>query len=180
MKNLDNTSPALHKPRSGKAHIHKKYSVSYKGDATFDKAKKEGGVVQPATKPYESREAYLGDSSRNDPHKQDESVAKFGTSGVFGNAMASSLSEQQATTFVPPASGMQRMVDAGLRRDNFGVNNTRAIADVVYGTPEQRQMSMPQPPVFLKDKDGSGDVTQKDFLISLGKLDKEGNKTEKY
>jgi len=27
MKNLNNTSPALHKPRSGKAHIHKKYSV---------------------------------------------------------------------------------------------------------------------------------------------------------
>ena len=35
-------------------------------------------------------------------------------------------------------------------------------------------------PKKLKDEDGSGDITKKDLLVKLGKLDKEGNKTKKY
>ncbi|OUU70621.1 MAG: hypothetical protein CBC27_08450 [Opitutia bacterium TMED67] len=65
---LSMNSPAKHKPMSGKAHIHNKGSVSYKGDATFEKAKKKGGKVIPAGKPYESRDAYLKDSTRNEKH----------------------------------------------------------------------------------------------------------------
>ena len=61
-------SPAKHKPMSGREHIHNKGSVSYKGDATFEKAKKKGGKVIPAGKPYESRDAYLKDSTRNEKH----------------------------------------------------------------------------------------------------------------
>lgn len=112
----------------------------------------------------------------DEKEKNIDTPLEFGTSGLFGDVRPLN----QAASVIPPASGMQRMVDAGLRRDNFGLNNTRAIADEIYGTVEQRQMSMPQTPVFLEDQDGSGDITQKDLLIKLGKLDKEGNKTEKY
>ncbi len=61
-------SPAKHKPMSGREHIHNKGSVSYKGDATFEEAKKKGGKVIPAGKPYKSRDAYLKDSTRNEKH----------------------------------------------------------------------------------------------------------------
>ena len=64
-------SPIDHKPMSGRSHIHRKSGrgVAYEGDASFEKFKKEGGSVQPAGKAYESRDAYLKDSSRNEPHK---------------------------------------------------------------------------------------------------------------
>ena len=64
-------SPLNHKPMSGRSHIHRKSGsgVAYEGDASFEKFKKEGGSVQPAGKAYESRDAYLKDSSRNEPHK---------------------------------------------------------------------------------------------------------------
>lgn len=67
--NMNKPSGINHKPMSGRAHIHNKGSVSYEGDATFDKAKKKGGKVIPAGKAYESRDAYLADSTRNDKHK---------------------------------------------------------------------------------------------------------------
>ena len=64
-------SPIDHKPMSGRSHIHRKSGrgVAYEGDASFEKFKKEGGAVQPKGKAYESRDAYLKDSSRNEPHK---------------------------------------------------------------------------------------------------------------
>ena len=64
-------SPLNHKPMSGRSHIHRKSGrgVAYEGDASFEKFKKEGGAVQPKGKAYESRDAYLKDSSRNEPHK---------------------------------------------------------------------------------------------------------------
>ena len=36
------------------------------------------------------------------------------------------------------------------------------------------------PPKKLKDRDGSGDVTKKDLLIELGKLNEDGSKTSAY
>ena len=68
----DMRSPLDHKPMSGRSHIHRKSGsgVAYEGDASFEKFKKEGGSVQPKGKAYESRDAYLKDSSRNKPHKK--------------------------------------------------------------------------------------------------------------
>ena len=68
---LEMKSPLNHKPQSGRSHIHRKSGsgVAYEGDASFEKFKKEGGSVQPKGKAYESRDAYLKDSSRNKPHK---------------------------------------------------------------------------------------------------------------
>ncbi len=68
----DMRSPLDHKPMSGRSHIHRKSGrgVAYEGDASFEKFKKEGGAVQPKGKAYESRDAYLKDSSRKEPHKK--------------------------------------------------------------------------------------------------------------
>jgi len=65
----DMKSPLDHKPFTGRAHIHNKNSVSYQGDRTFEKNKKAGGKVIPAGKAYKSRDEYMKDSTRNEPHK---------------------------------------------------------------------------------------------------------------
>jgi len=35
-------------------------------------------------------------------------------------------------------------------------------------------------PKKLKDEDGSGDITKKDLLVKLGKLNKDGSRTKEY
>ena len=40
----------------------------------------------------------------------------------------------------------------------------QASAEAIYGTPEQRQMTMPQPPLFFKDQTGDGKITQADVI----------------
>jgi|TARA_R100001460_G_C3536400_1_gene174022 hypothetical protein len=69
---LEMRSPLDHKPFTGRAHIHNKNSVSYEGDNTFEKNKKAGGKVVPAGKAYKSRDEYMKDSTRNEPHKAEK------------------------------------------------------------------------------------------------------------
>ena len=75
-----------------------------------------------------------------------------------GNAIS------QAQTPVPPASGMQQMVNQGLVRDNFG-STSRAVAEQIYGNPMQRQMSMAYDnPIMFEDQTGDGKITQADVI----------------
>ena len=40
----------------------------------------------------------------------------------------------------------------------------QASAESIFGTTEQRQMSMPDAPVFFKDQTGDGQITQADVI----------------
>ncbi|NND23672.1 MAG: hypothetical protein HKN86_03160 [Acidimicrobiia bacterium] len=40
----------------------------------------------------------------------------------------------------------------------------QASAEYIYGTPEQRQMSVPGAPMFFKDQTGDGKITQADVI----------------
>ena len=73
-----------------------------------------------------------------------ESPAKF--MGAFNTTMIRQGRNVVNNRFLSrelPASSMQRMVDQGYIRDNFGGGNTRCVADQMFGTPLERQASMP-------------------------------------
>lgn len=73
-----------------------------------------------------------------------ESPAKF--MGAFNTTMIRQGGDLVNNRFLSrelPASSMQRMVDQGYIRDNFGGGNTRCVADQMFGTPLERQASMP-------------------------------------
>ncbi len=74
------------------------------------------------------------------------------------------MDAQQQLTPVPPASGMQKMVNQGLVKDNFS-GTSRAVAEQIYGDPMQRQMSMAYDnPIMFKDQTGDGKITQADVI----------------
>ena len=74
------------------------------------------------------------------------------------------MNAQRQLTQVPPASGMQQMVNQGLVRDNFS-GSGRAVAEQIYGNPMQRQMSMAcDNPIMFEDQTGDGKITQSDVV----------------
>tara|TARA_R100001460_G_scaffold12899_1_gene29335 strand:+ start:3992 stop:4321 length:330 start_codon:yes stop_codon:yes gene_type:complete len=94
------------------------------------------------------------------------SPVKFVMASMIPHAQAlipDAMNAQRQLTQVPPASGMQQMVDRGLVRDNFG-GSSRCVADQVFGSPMQRQMSMPGNPIMFEDQTGDGKITQADVI----------------
>jgi hypothetical protein len=66
---------------------------------------------------------------------------------------------QPETTYEPPMQGNQM----GSAKPLFNAA-VQASAEAIYGTPMQRQMTMPQPPLFFKDQTGDGKITQADVI----------------
>lgn len=62
-------------------------------------------------------------------------------------------------TFQPPMPANQM----GGARPVFNPA-TQASAEAIYGTLEQRQMSMPEGPLFFVDQTGDGKITQADVI----------------
>lgn len=73
-----------------------------------------------------------------------ESPAKFmGAFNTTAIRQGENLVNNRFLSRELPASSMQRMVDQGYIRDNFGGGNTRCVANQMFGTPLERQASMP-------------------------------------
>lgn len=68
---------------------------------------------------------------------------------------------QPETTYEPPMQGNQM----GNAKPLFNAA-VQASAEAIYGTPEQRQMSMPGAPTFFKDQTGDGKITQADVITA--------------
>lgn len=66
---------------------------------------------------------------------------------------------QPETTYEPPMQGNQM----GNAKPLFNAA-VQASAEAIYGTPEQRQMSMPGAPMFFKDQTGDGKITKADVI----------------
>ena len=67
-------------------------------------------------------------------------------SGAFNSSLIRQGGRVVSNRFLSrelPESSMQRMVDQGYIRDNFGGGNTRCVADQMFGTQLERQASMP-------------------------------------
>jgi len=58
---------------------------------------------------------------------------------------------------IDPLTGMEMTMQPPMPANQMGTAKpvfnpqVQASAEAIYGTPEQRQMSMPQPPMFMKD-----------------------------
>ena len=55
--------------------------------------------------------------------------------------------------------GAQAMVDAGMKKDNFGMGNTRGIAKEMFGDTNERNRA-----IFFKDQTGDGKITYGDVV----------------
>jgi hypothetical protein len=71
---------------------------------------------------------------------------------------------------IDPSTGMEMTPQPPMPSNEMGTakpmfNQTaQNVGNQVYGTPFQRQMSMPQPPMFFKDQTGDGKITQADVI----------------
>jgi hypothetical protein len=72
---------------------------------------------------------------------------------------------------IDPLTGMEMTMQPPVPANQMGVAKpvfspqTQGMAQTIYGTPEQRQMSMgQQAPVFMKDQTGDGKITQADVI----------------
>ena len=72
---------------------------------------------------------------------------------------------------IDPLTGMEMTMQPPVPANQMGAAkpmfNTQVqdMAQTIYGTPEQRQMSMgQQAPVFMKDQTGDGKITQADVI----------------
>ena len=74
------------------------------------------------------------------------------------------------TAMIDPLTGMEMTMQPPMLANQMGTakpmfNQTaQDVGNQVYGTPLQRQMSMPQPPMFFKDQTGDGKITQADVI----------------
>lgn len=66
---------------------------------------------------------------------------------------------QPETTYEPPMQGNQM----GNAKPLFNAA-VQASAEAIYGSPMQRQMSMPGAPIFFKDQTGDGKITRADVI----------------
>jgi hypothetical protein len=77
------------------------------------------------------------------------------SAATFVDPTMASVGIDPQMTFQPPVPANQM----GIAKPVFNPQ-VQGMAETIYGTPEQRQMSMPQPPVFMKDipegDDGAG------------------------
>lgn len=72
---------------------------------------------------------------------------------------------------IDPLTGMEMTMQPPVPANQMGVAKpvfdpqVQGMAQTIYGTPEQRQMSMgQQAPVFMKDQTGDGKITQADVI----------------
>jgi hypothetical protein len=77
----------------------------------------------------------------------------------FVDPTMASVGIEPQMTFQPPMPANQM----GMAKPVFNPA-VQASAEAIYGTPEQRQMTMPQPPLFFKDQTGDGKITQADVI----------------
>ena len=70
-----------------------------------------------------------------------------GSPATFVDPTMASVGVEPQMTFQPPVPANQM----GMAKPVFNPA-VQASAEAIYGTPEQRQMSMPQPPMFMTDK----------------------------
>ncbi len=77
----------------------------------------------------------------------------------FVDPTMASVGIEPQMTFQPPIPANQM----GTAKPVFNPQ-AQASAEAIYGTPEQRQMTMPQPPLFFKNQTGDGKITQADVV----------------
>ena len=71
---------------------------------------------------------------------------------------------------IDPLTGMEMTPQPPMPANQMGTakpmfnQTTQDVASQVYGSLDQRQMSMPQPPMFFKDQTGDGKITQADVI----------------
>jgi hypothetical protein len=72
---------------------------------------------------------------------------------------------------IDPLTGMEMTMQPPVPANQMGIAKpvfnpqVQGMAQTIYGTPEQRQMSMgQQAPVFMKDQTGDGKITQADVI----------------
>jgi len=72
---------------------------------------------------------------------------------------------------IDPLTGMEMTMQPPVPANQMGAAKpvfnpqVQGMAQTIYGTPEQRQMSMgQQAPVFMKDQTGDGKITQADVI----------------
>jgi len=72
---------------------------------------------------------------------------------------------------IDPLTGMEMTMQPPVPANQMGIAKpvfnpqVQGMAQIIYGTPEQRQMSMgQQAPVFMKDQTGDGKITQADVI----------------
>lgn len=74
------------------------------------------------------------------------------------------------TAMIDPSTGMEMTPQPPMPSNEMGTakpifnQNAQNVSNQVHGTPFQRQMSMPQPPMFFKDQTGDGEITQADVI----------------
>lgn len=72
----------------------------------------------------------------------------------FVDPTMASVGVEPQMTFQPPMPANQM----GMAKPVFNPA-VQASAEAIYGTPEQRQMSMPGAPMFFEDQTGDGKIT---------------------
>ena len=77
----------------------------------------------------------------------------------FVDPTMASVGVEPQMTYQPPMPANQM----GIAKPIFNPA-VQASAEAIYGTPEQRQMSMPGAPMFFKDQTGDGKITQADVI----------------
>ena len=71
---------------------------------------------------------------------------------------------------IDPLTGMEVTPQPPMPANQMGTakpifnQTTQDVANQVYGGLDQRQMSMPQPPMFFTDQTGEGKITQADVI----------------
>ena len=72
---------------------------------------------------------------------------------------------------IDPLTGIEMTMQPPMPANQMGTAKplfnpqVQGMAQTIYGTPEQRQMSMgAQAPVFMKDQTGDGEITQADVI----------------
>lgn len=82
-----------------------------------------------------------------------------GSPATFVDPTMASVGIEPQMTYQPPMPANQM----GMAKPVFNPA-VQASAEAIYGTPEQRQMSMPGAPMFFKDQTGDGKITRADVI----------------
>ena len=82
-----------------------------------------------------------------------------GSPNHFVDPAMASVGMDPQLTYEPPMPANQM----GAAKPVFSPQ-VQASAEYIYGTPEQRQMSVPGAPMFFKDQTGDGKITQADVI----------------
>lgn len=78
--------------------------------------------------------------------------------------------EGSPTKMIDPVTGAEMTMQPPMPSNQMGMakpvfnQTTQDVANQVYGGLDQRQMSMPQPPMFFTDQTGDGKITQADVI----------------